>query len=235
MNNWDLRIFRNDLSVFIKLLKREKVTGDFSELDTLLEKIDEKEQIEYKIENLAFYITGRIPGTKPDGLNYCQIFLDHMLMVKDEVNGECDPLHGYYFDINISVYKSKKNTTKSYTSSWHHDKHSNIANVKFTHPVYHFQFGGKKMELIDKEMSILSCPRIPHPPMDIFLGFHFIISNYFNNRQYPFVKSLLKDFDYQCIIKRAQNRLWTPYFKAFSSTGTHEDFTLEKVFPLYLS
>lgn len=235
MDSWDLRNFRNDLSIFINILKREKVSGDFTALETLLSDIDEKELIEYEIANLAFHIIGRIPGTLPQNLNYCQIFLDHMLMVKDSLNENQDPLYAYYFDINISVYKSKKDAKKSFTSSWHHDRHVDTSNVKYTHPIYHFQFGGKKMELIDDEMSVLSCPRIPHPPMDIFLGFHFIISNYYSNKQFKFVKSLLADDDYKNIIKRAQERLWKPYFKAFDSTNTHQDFTVNKIFPLYLN
>lgn len=235
MNSWDLRSFRNDLSIFIDILKREKVTGDFSELEILLSDIDQKELVEYKIDSVAFHINGRIPGTVPTDLNYCQIFLQHMLMVKSPLSDDKDPLHGYYFDFNIFVYKSKKSRRKSYTSSWHHDRHTDLTNVKYTHPTYHFQFGGKKMEYIDEDMSILSCPRIPHPPMDVFLGFHFIISNYYNNKSFAFVNSLLTNIDYQNIIKRAQERLWKPYFNGFDSKNTHLDFTIKNIFPLYLS
>lgn len=235
MDSWNLRTFRNDLSKFIELIKNNRVTGDFSVLNALLDSLETKTLIEYQFDNLTFHINGRITGTRPDDLNYCKISLDNMLMCKDEMIDERDPLHGYYMDLNISVYKSKTSTEKEYTSSWHLDRHPDTQNVKYTHPTYHFQYGGKKLELIDEEMSILSCPRIPHPPMDIFLAFHFIISNYYNNRQYLFVNSLLSDPDYQQIIKRAQKRLWTPYFKAFDSTNTNQDFTVSKIFPLYLS
>jgi len=233
MDSWNLRTFRNDLSIFIELI--ENVTGDFSELTTLLDSLEGKDLIEYKFENLSFHINGRIAGTRPNDLNYCQIQLDNMLMARNELSENIDPLYCYSMDINISVYKSKISTKKAYTSSWHLDRHFNTENVKYTHPTYHFQYGGKKLELIDEEMSILSCPRIPHPPMDVFLGFHFIISNYFSNRQFPFVSSLLNNTVYQQIIKRAQERLWTPYFKAFDSTNTHQDFTMSKLFPLYIN
>ena len=235
MNCWDLRDFRNDLSIFIDLIKEKRVTGDFSDLDTLLTDIDDKELIEYNLENIVFYIRGVIIGTVPNELNYCQIHLNHMLMCKDDLNVEIDPLHKYVFDISISSFKNERATEKAYFSSWHHDRHPNTERVRYTHPTYHFQFGGKKFELIDEEMAILSCPRIPHPPMDIFLGFHFILSNYYDNRKFNFVNSLLQDEDYKRIIKRAQERLWTPYFKAFDSTNTHQDFTFNKLFPLYLS
>lgn len=235
MHSWDLRNFRNDLSIFIQLIKDNGVTGDFSDLDTLLLEIDNKLLIEYNLENIVFYIKGLIAGTIPDGLNYCEIHVNHMLMSSDVLDSKKDPLHKYVFDISISSYKNVSSTKKSYNSSWHHDRHANTTGVRYTHPTYHFQFGGKKMELIDDDMAVLSCPRIPHPPMDIFLGFHFILSNYYNNRQFTFVKSLLEDVVYQDIIKRAQERLWTPYFKAFDSANTHDDFTFNKLFPLYIS
>jgi len=234
MDSWDLRTFRNDLSVFVKLIEDKGVTGDFSDLNSLLSDIDNKHLIEYNLENIIFHIRGIIKGTIPNDLQYCQVHLNHMLMCKDDLDVELDPLYRYVFDIRISLFKNEGSTDKVYYSSWHHDKHPNAQNVKYTHPTYHFQFGGKKMELIDDEMSVLSSPRIPHPPMDIFLGFHFIISNYFSNKQFSFVNSLLNEPDYQQIIKRAQERLWTPYFKAFDSTNTHQDFTMNKVFPLYI-
>ena len=84
-------------------------------------------------------------------------------------------------------------------------------------------------------MGILANPRIPHPPMDIFLGFNFIINNFYNRKDYDFVENMSQDYNYQMIIKRAQDRLWQPYFKAFDSANTHNDFTINRVFPLYIS
>jgi hypothetical protein len=235
MMSWNLRNFRNDLSVFIKLIKDNDVTGDFSDLDTLLLDIDNKQLIEYSLENIIFHIRGVIKGTVPHDLNYCQIHLNHMLMCTDTLDVVLDPIHKYVFDISISSFKNEHATQKAYYSSWHHDRHPNTTGVRYTHPTYHFQFGGKKFELIDEDMSVLSCPRIPHPPMDIFLGFHFVLSNYYDNKRYSFVNSLLEDEDYKKIIKRAQERLWTPYFYAFDSNNTHQDFTINKLFPLYIS
>lgn len=235
MSAWDLRTFRNDLSIFIQLLKVKGVTGDFSQLDAMLIDLGSKNIIEYVIKDLAFYITGSISGTLPPNQHYCQIFLDNMLMVNDPLIQTADPLYGYYLDFNISIYPSASMTKKAFTSSWHLDRHPNAQNVKYTHPLYHFQFGGKKLELIDPHMSVLSCPRIPHPPMDIFLATHFILSNYFSNKQFPFVNDLLAEYDYQMIIKRAQQRLWQPYFTAFDATNTNTDLVVNKLFPLFLN
>lgn len=235
MDSWSLRQFRTDLSIFIKLIEDNNVTGDFEELKKLIVDLDSKAVVEYKLESLCFHINGRIVGTLPDELNYCQIYFDNMLMVKDRLEANYDPLHGFYLDINIHGYKNKNDTKKAFCSSWHLDRHMGAGETKYTHPSYHFQFGGKKMELIDEELLILSCPRIPHPPMDLFLGFHFILSNFFSNKQFTFVKALLSNYDYQEIIKRAQERLWVPYFKAFDSSNTNQDFTIQKLFPLYIN
>ncbi|WP_445453161.1 hypothetical protein [Flavobacterium sp. 25HG05S-40] len=235
MNSWDLRQFRNDLSIFIKLIDDHQVTGDFTELRNLVSLIDSKSLIEYKLENVCFHINERVAGTKPDEVHFCQIFLDVMLMVKDPLVENYDPLHGYYLDINLHGYKNKTDTKKVYHSSWHLDRHLNKPKAKYTHPSYHFQYGGKKMELLDDTMLLLSSPRIPHPPMDLFLGVHFILSNFYNNQSCAFVDSLLADNDYRQIIMRAQDRLWNPYFKAFDTTNTHNDFTIANVFPLYIN
>ena len=235
MVSWNLGTFRNDLSIFIKLIEDEEVTGDFSGLKSILDILDSKTLIEYKLENLCFFISGSVAGAKPDNLTYFQIYLDNMLMAKETLDPSLDPLYCYSLDINIHAFKSKSSTAKSYCSSWHLDKHKSGDTTKYTHPTYHFQFGGKKMELIDEELSVLSCPRIPHPPMDIFLGFHFILGNFFNNKKYGFVNSLLGNYEYQQIIKRAQERLWTPYFGSYNSSNTHNDFTFKNVFPLYIN
>lgn len=235
MTSWNLRNFRNDLSRFITLIDSHGVTGDFQKLRDLREVLDDKDLVEYEVNDICFYIRGPIAGTLPDNMNYFQLKFSNMLMVKDNLTQDEDPLFGYYLDLFIEAYKTEQDTTKSLCSSWHLDRQFNTQNVKYTHPIYHFQFGGKKMELIDEEMSVLSCPRIPHPPMDIFLGFHFILSNFFNNRNFPFVNSLLYDYEYQEIIKRAQERLWTPYFNGFNSACTHQDFTINKMFPLYIN
>ena len=235
MTSWNLRNFQNDLSRFISLIDFHGVTGDFQKLRDLQEDLNNKDLVEYEVNDICFYIRGPIAGIQPDNMNYFQLKFSNMLMVKDNLTQDEDPLFGYYLDLFIEAYKTEQNTTKSLCASWHLDRHFNTQNVKYTHPTYHFQFGGKKMELIDEEMSVLSCPRIPHPPMDIFLGFHFLLSNFFNNRSFSFVNSLLNTYEYQQIIKRAQERLWTPYFNGFNPASTHQDFTMNKMFPLYVN
>lgn len=236
MDSWNLRNFRNDLSIFKQLLEREFVPVDLVKFEAVIESLNEKDIIEYEAKNLCFHINGRIKGTVPENLNYYQIYLDNMIMAKNDLDSQTDPLYAFNFAIDIHAFQSKKKKDNCFKSSWHLDRHYQDVATKNIHPSYHFHFGGRKIKDIDTGLlTILSSPRIAHPPMDIFLGFHFIILNFFNVKQYRFVDVLLNDYEYQQIIKRAQNRLWKPYFGAFDSRNSHNDFTVPNVFPLYLN
>lgn len=69
--------------------------------------------------------------------------------------------------------------------------------------------------------------------MDIILAFHFILNNFYNNQRFTFIKQILADPDYLRIIKNSQERVWKDYFNAFQKNNIHNDYCIEKVFPLY--
>jgi len=232
-----MRNFRNDLSIFLSILSKHDI-GEFSSLYDLLGKLDSLDSFGYSLINIEFYLNGTIAGTIPDSLNKFKISLINTINLKDEINSDKDNISSdYLFELNIDSYGiGDGDGNKPFKSCLHHDKHIDSSEPKYTHPTYHFHFGGDYLEGLNTgDTFILSSPRIPHPPMDIFLGFHFIVSNYFSAKDYAFVNELKSSIEYQTIIKRAQERLWTPYFKAFDSTNTHQDFILSKIFPLYLS
>lgn len=236
MDNWNLRHFRNDLSKFLELIEGFQI-GDFSSLHVLLGKLDSLDDLHYEVKDIVFHLKKRISGTMPETLNKYRISLDNAISLNNKDCQIYDNLESFIFELNIDSYASENgNDGKPYKNCWHLDKHIDSSSPKYTHPTYHFHFGGRYIEGLDTgDISIFSFPRLPHPPMDIFLGFHFIISNFYSTKEYPFVNELKGDEDYKSIIKRAQKRLWTPYFKAFDSTNTHLDFTIKKIFPLYLS
>ncbi|MCD8440273.1 hypothetical protein [Tenacibaculum finnmarkense] len=236
MDSWNLRVFRNDLSIFIQLIKDYNIPGRYKdELDSVIEQINTKGIIDYKLKDLCLYVSG-LKGSLPTGVNHYQIYLNIFLKYKDNFSQSVDPLYRYKFEINIHGYPNKSYTGKYFKSSWHLDQHTVSSSDKYTHPSYHFQFGGNKIKTLSSgDLLMLGTPRIPHPPMDIFLGFHFILANYYDNTKHSFVKELLNDPVYEEILKRAQERLWTPYFKAFEITNTHQDFTMSNIFPLYIN
>lgn len=234
MDSWGLRDFRNDLSRFLKLIEDYKVPGDFSEFETLKDNLDRNGLIDYNLKNLCFYVSS-MAGVLPAEAQHMQVYLDNFLKFKDNYTSDIDPLFRFKLEINIHAYRNRRYEGHCYKSSWHLDQHFPSETDKYTHPSYHFQFGGRKIKSTPTgELVILETPRIPHPPMDIFLGFHFVVANYFSNQDYEFVKLLAGDYDYQKIIKRAQERLWKPYFRAFEENNSHQDFIMKNVFPLYL-
>jgi hypothetical protein len=236
MDSWSIRTFRNDLSIFIALIKKNNISGEFKDqLDAVMEQINNKGIIDYNLKDLCIYVTG-LKDSIPTEVNHYQIYLNIFLKFKTNFNVNIDPLFKYKLEINIHGYSNKSYIGKYFKSSWHLDKHTVSQADKYTHPSYHFQFGGNKIKTLSSgDLLMLGTPRIPHPPMDIFLGFHFILANYFDNTKHSFVKNLLQDPVYETIIKRAQDRLWTPYFNSYDSTVTHNDFTVSNVFPLYIN
>lgn len=233
---WCKNKYRKDLNIFQELINRYGIEGEFDAIESIKSNLGTQRPLEYHIQNMCFFIKGRSVGSRPDNMNYCQIILGNKVYLSDTLSNDCDPIYRYQLDLTINLYPSEKKQSKSYTSSWHLDKERNGGSCKYTHPYYHFQFGGKKFELLDPDMGLLNSPRIPHPPMDIFLAFHFVLKNFYNNSQFSFVNEIVGDPDYISIIKRAQHRLWDPYFKAFDVEGnTHQDFVIDKIFPLYIS
>jgi len=235
MDSWSLRNLRQDLSKFLELVSEYQI-GDFTSLYNFQGKMDSLNSFEYEIKDIVFNLNKRISGTMPETLNKYKIFLDNTISLNKKnckINDVIDT--DYLFELNIDSYASTdEKDGKPYKNCWHLDKHIDSSEPKYTHPTYHFHFGGEYLEGLDTgEISIFSSPRLPHPPMDVFLGFHFIISNFYSSKDFPFVNELKGRYEYQQIIKRAQERLWTPYFKAFDSTNTHQDFTMSKIFPLY--
>ncbi|KFC35507.1 hypothetical protein HZQ67_04090 [Elizabethkingia anophelis] len=238
MECWEIREFKNDLDILISLVEKYKIPCEVTKVHDLLGKFYEINNFEYSLRNITFKINKKIAGSQPDMEEYYIFFNnDISTIVEKQIDKDC--ISSFLFEINIEGHISTRMDTLK--SCWHLDKHiesedGNDGIPKFTHPSYHFQFGGEFIEKCDKgELGILANPRIPHPPMDIFLGFNFIINNFYNRRDYSFVEAILNNYDYQQIIKRAQDRLWHPYFKAYDSINNHNDFTINRVFPLYIN
>ena len=233
MDSWNLRTFRNDLSIFLDLIcVKQEIPGDFSILWELTEKLHDG--FKYDLGPIIFNINGSVSGCFPANLNRHIIYFENTISLKDDIIKDEDLLQNYKFELKMDSYLA--GDEKLYKTAWHHDKHIESDEPKYTHPSYHFHFGGRYLKGLDTgDLSIMASPRLPHPPMDIFLGFHFIISNFFSSKDFPFVNELKEKYEYQQIIKRAQERLWTPYFNAFDSTNTHQDFTMSNLFPLYIN
>ncbi len=233
MSNWNTYLYSRDLSDFIQLIRDYEVPMEITELanlDSYLQYNGDKFQV--SVENVLFSIDKKISGTIPSNIDYLEILFTHKCEINPEVDETSyDPTTLYDFHLHIKGYD---NDMKEYVNCWHLDKNIESDTPKFTHPYYHFQAGGNEIETVySGDLILLGAPRLPHPPMDLFLGFHFILNNFYSSKDYDFVNKLLENITYQEIICRAQLRMWENYFKAFSE-NTHNHFTRKNIFPLFI-
>lgn len=235
MEIWNRRSYVKEIKFLKKIISDNNVLGDFAGLDNIIEAIEtnDKDLIDYRLNNFSIYLKGSIAGAKPSNLHFCKIELENRFALKDDLSDTTDPLFVYSLDLKISLYKSEQNQSKEYCCTWHLDKEEKELDFSYIHPYYHIQFAGKKHEYLDPDMAILSSPRIPHPPMDVILAFHFIINNFIDRKVHDYVDEINNNPTYIRILNNSRKRLWEPYFNGFSQTNNHNDYKLNKLFPLY--
>lgn len=234
---WDVNDFARDLSLLNQRFQFYEVPLDLTVLYDLEGKLQKADFLDFTINDLNFTLFEAMAGTIPNELKMFSIYLTHKCCLDTTKDYKTqDPFvngTGYLFVINIVGFKVTE--PDEYYSTIRLDRHITGGNTpKVCHPFYHIQFGGDSVASKQTgELMLISSPRIAHPPMDLFLGIHFILDNFFNKTSHPKVKDLFEDYDYQSILIRAQKRLWEPYFQAFSKTTAHQDYTIRNVFPLY--
>ncbi|MFK5970646.1 MAG: hypothetical protein QM487_11075 [Candidatus Marithrix sp.] len=149
-----------------------------------------------------------------------------------------DPFNELEF--NIYAYGMNKNNRNGseLVYSIHFDKHickKGDNPSKEVHPMYHFQFGGRKLK--EKNIDIgqalfFDAPRIMHHPMEFILGLDFVLSNFF-----PDVwEKLRENPEYVNILKKYQEYFVLPYYKSivdyFDSTVLKPaPWNAQKIYP----
>lgn len=236
----------NDLLLLAELLISEGICNDASSLNTAgnnCSKLPDEAPWSYKLGQLDFLID-EVGSTIPNDAT--DLKLRFSMSIKSnisEVESIKDPLDSLNFDIEIfGAYINNQSTDiVNLYCSWHLDRHISKAGDgqnKYSHPLYHFTFGGNKMEeqkLDYGSALIIPSPRIAYPPMDAVLGVDFILQNYFSKNK---IKTLLQKPEYIEIIKKSQERLWQPYFTSISSkwgavsgNSFHKEFTYKNLWP----
>ncbi|PQA97787.1 hypothetical protein B0A69_00155 [Chryseobacterium shigense] len=235
VDNWNLRNYIKDLRTLQDIIIKYEINGKFDILEDVINDLDSKSFVDYNFSNLEFWINSGFRGSLPstDTFNYIIIKCDNQIAVLNPLEKNQDSIHIYNLDLKIELKKSRTSTDPPKYSSWHLDKEKKPEICRLTHPYYHFQFGGKKLEYIEDGMGLLSSPRIPHPPMDIILLFHFVINNFYDNVKFSFVKQLMQDADYIRILGNSKKRIWDDYFKSFRYDNEHTHYTADRIFPLY--
>lgn len=237
MANWDIANYYRNLSILIKRISYFDLPIELRTLreleSTLYSKISAGTPLEINAKNITINLEHMISGTTPVNIKAFIISFDHELSIDETKNYLVDDLISKYaFDIQITGFDEN---AEEYHYAWHLDKNITSSQPKYTHPFYHFQGGGQRLEgMATGEILLIDFPRIPHPPMDLFLGIHFIVNNFISSKDYPKKLELLNDYEYQNVIINSQRLVWDVYFNSFTPGCSHNDFNFKNVFPLYI-
>lgn len=237
MELWHNLNIAKDLQDYIKVLQTHAVDALFnvSRLIDVANSLPDQEYYTMEEVEIEFYLRKAVSQARPK-IKEFKISLINSVSSYPVVASEFqDPLDNCAFDMVLIGFGEDM---EEYVNCWHLDKdiyEDGDKEHKYTHPRYHFQFGGKHMASDLGGVLLMGAPRIPHPPMDIFLAIHFVLNNYYDKKdsEYNFLIDLYEDTDYQDILERAKKRLWYPYFRGLSRTGSGKDeLVLENLFPL---
>jgi hypothetical protein len=226
----------SDLKELIGLLKKYSFESTNSmELYRLNNIIGHQTELfyEYNTNDLVFNVTTSGMSAKP-AVKKISVTLNTKYILVNELSNLIDIFQDFSWNIFIKGYADIDAAPNEFSNyfCWHLDKEV-ITDGNYSHPYYHFHAGGNHLHNRDLgNLLMISSPRIPHPPMDIFLSIHFIITNFFHSEDFPDHKKILKDDDYIMIIERAQKRVLDPYFSTINGVE-HDDYSRHKLFPLY--
>lgn len=238
MGQFDHSKIISDLKELIILLKKYEFQSTNSmELYRLDNIIGHESDVfyKYKSDDIVFNITTSGMNAKPS-VKRISVIINTEYTLKENLSDSIDAFNDYSLQIHIKGYDIHTASTEEFSNffCWHLDKETNT-DGNLSHPYYHFHAGGNLLHHRDiGDLLMLSSPRIPHPPMDIFLSIHFIICNFFYSKDFIQQKKILLDDDYIMIIERAQKRILDPYFSTLSG-GVHTDFSRHSLFPLIYS
>ncbi|KKP51430.1 MAG: hypothetical protein UR43_C0021G0003 [candidate division TM6 bacterium GW2011_GWF2_33_332] len=225
----------SDIKELIKLLKKYQFESrnsiELFRLDNIIGKSREVFYT-YNSEDIVFNVTTSGMDVKPT-VEKISVTLNTKYTLVKVMSKTSDIFEEYNWNIYIKGYPGIDDSPEEFSNlfCWHLDRELNT-DGNYSHPYYHFHAGGNHIH--DRELGnllMISSPRIPHPPMDIFISIHFIITNFFSTKDFPEQKKILADDNYISIIQRAQKRVLDPYFSTISGT-THTNFTPHNLFPL---
>lgn len=170
------------------------------------------------LTNCKFFFEGNLPdNTKPTGLKDLEVLFtisfQYNYKGKNIIEQYGENHRKFRFEL---VFKNVADKD-TYISSWHLDYEPDEPNRNI-HPLFHLNFGGKKMKEIKENVSaeygnllLMSAPRWNYYPMDAVLGIDLIFSNFLNKEEY--VK--LYTGKYKQAVDNSKIRLWKPYSDTF--------------------
>ncbi|KIF44530.1 hypothetical protein M445_26090 [Vibrio owensii 47666-1] len=113
--------------------------------------------------------------------------------------------------------------------AWHLDRHDHSGVPSFIHPDYHIHHGGRHIKDNTNdygELVLLNTPRLLHPPLDIFLAFDFLLTNFYDRRVWA---SFRANPSYIALIKNAQEYWWKEYYTQIANYWKHQTSGIDDV------
>jgi hypothetical protein len=177
----------------------------------------------YNLGRLIFNFNSVPSHTKPDNCKDLKLILDIKIIGNcSDLKSLKDPFEWLEFNIVIEGTKFSEEGNRQLVTSYHLDRHimGNEDNeAEYPHPIYHFQFGGRKLatqeNLIDTgNLLVFDSPRIGHYPMEAILGIDFTLSNFF-----PVIWRKIKSEsnEYINLIEEYQELFLKPYIHTHAS------------------
>lgn len=172
------------------------------------------------VQNLSFSLpVNQHQHSLPRGIKSAELFLTVVVEFEND-HYNFESVSRLNVDLEVNAISGSNRSTRS---AWHLDYHIACGTENFSHPMYHFQFGGRKIRASVSnpnahfdtgELNLMESPRLMHPPMDIVLAIDFVFSNYLGKDQW---KRLRADPRFCSIIERVQSEMWRPYFEHLAS------------------
>lgn len=168
----------------------------------------------YNVSNIEFYFESTPRHTHPEGISNLSLSLDVKVVADfNDFKLIKDPYKHLEFNIVIKGNTYEDEKTKEFITSIHLDRHitsESDGEPEDVHPIYHLQFGGRKLEKEYRSFGdflIMDSPRIVHYPMDVILGVDFILSNFFSG----YWRQMRREGEFMNILREYQEFFWKPY------------------------
>lgn len=201
-------------------LASEDWHGDYSGIDKAISKIElgkvNGSPLSFNVNQLTFKLPIRsLQHTIPENCSSAKLFLSLNIGFS---NSTFNISELKKLNIDIEVISTQSDSGDQFKSTWHLDFHNTDLKESFSHPRFHFQFGGKGLRLSPTaaetrinsgELLIIEPPRLVHPPMDLILAFDFVISNFVGVECWQKLRSIPM---FQNLHRTSEQTFWKPYF-----------------------
>ena len=239
---------RSDLIKLADILVGEKVCDDIGPISDaagsieIYQERDRTVRLSYRLDRLVMRLGSQrkcFPSTLGDISCTLSVVAESSFVAKPT------PPHDPFDKLEISFVLEGviPNQRFKHMQSWHFDRHiqgKNDGVPENAHPIYHFQFGGRKMighaaetnlppEQAFGHAALLEGPRLAHPPMDVILAVDFVLSNFRGTLRTDLAD---KNTEYIRMVARSQTKIWKPYKEALACLWTRDPIADPRWTPL---